>query len=149
MLLWLGWIGFNGGSAIDFNDQVPGIVLNTIMAGVAGMMMASFLSFLVYRYIKVELLMNGSIAGLVAITASCFAVSTPSALVIGAIGGAIMVVAARALEHLRIDDAVDAIAVHGGAGVWGTLAVGLFGKTDLLEDIWKYGEGKKGSDQSP
>ncbi len=132
MLLWFGWIGFNGGSTLDFNDQVPGIILNTLLAGVAGMLVAGALSFAMYRHLEVELLMNGSIAGLVAITASCFAVSTEAAFGIGAGGGVVMVLMARGLEARRVDDAVDAIAVHGGAGMWGTLAVGLFGQLDRL-----------------
>jgi ammonium transporter len=132
MLLWFGWIGFNGGSTLDFNDQVAGIILNTIVSGVAGMLIAGLLSLIVYKHTEVEALLNGSIAGLVAITASCHAVSTPIAFVIGAIGGVVMVLVSRILERWRIDDAVDAIAVHGGAGAWGTLAVGLFGRMDLL-----------------
>ncbi len=132
MLLWFGWIGFNGGSTLDFNDQVAGIIMNTLVAGVAGMLLTGMLSLVIYRHIEVELLINGSIAGLVAITAPCFAVSTPIAFVIGAVGGMVMLIVARTLEYYRIDDAVDAIAVHGGAGAWGTLAVGLMGELDLL-----------------
>jgi len=132
MLLWFGWIGFNGGSTLNFNEQVAGIILNTIIAGAAGMLMSGLVSLLRYKHIEVELLMNGSIAGLVAITASCHAVSTLHAFLIGAMGGVVMMLVSRGLEHLRIDDAVDAIAVHGGAGAWGTLAVALFGQLDLL-----------------
>jgi ammonium transporter len=132
MLLWFGWIGFNGGSTLTFNEQVPGIILNTMVAGAAGMLMSGLVSLFRYQHLEVELLMNGSIAGLVAITASCHAVSTAHACLIGAIGGVVMLLVSRALERLRIDDAVDAIAVHGGAGAWGTLAVALFGQMDLL-----------------
>jgi ammonium transporter len=132
MLLWFGWIGFNGGSTLEFNDQVAGIILNTMISGASGMLMAGFLSLVLYKHIEVEPLMNGSVAGLVAITAPCFAVSTPIAFLIGAVGGAVMVAVSRILERYRIDDAVDAIAVHGGAGAWGTLSVGLFGQMDLL-----------------
>lgn len=132
MLLWFGWIGFNGGSTLTFNEQVAGIILNTLIAGAAGMLMSGLVSLLRYKHIEVELLMNGSIAGLVAITASCHAVSTAHACLIGAMGGVVMMLVSRGLEHLRIDDAVDAIAVHGGAGAWGTLAVALFGRLDLL-----------------
>lgn len=132
MLLWFGWIGFNGGSTLDFNDQVAGIILNTLVGGVFGMLTVGLLSGLLYKHVEVELLMNGSIAGLVAITAPCHAVSTPVASMIGAVGGIVMLAVARGLERCRIDDAVDAIAVHGGAGAWGTLAVGLFGQLDRL-----------------
>jgi len=132
MLLWFGWIGFNGGSTLNFTDQVAGIILNTLVAGAAGMIMAGVLSLIRYRHIEVELLMNGSIAGLVSITAACHAVSTAHAFLIGAIGGVLMLLVSRLMEHWRIDDAVDAVAVHGGAGAWGTLAVGFFGQLDLL-----------------
>lgn len=132
MLLWFGWIGFNGGSTLNFTDQVAGIILNTMVAGAAGMLMAGLLSLIRYRHIEVELLMNGSIAGLVSITAACHAVSTAHAFLIGAIGGILMLLVSRLMEHWRIDDAVDAVAVHGGAGAWGTLAVGFFGQLDLL-----------------
>ncbi len=80
----------------------------------------------------VELLVNGALAGLVAITAGCHAVSGVGALAIGAIGGLVMMVVEAILERFRIDDAVGAISVHLGAGAWGTLAVALFGKPELL-----------------
>jgi ammonium transporter len=132
MLLWFGWIGFNGGSALTFNDQVAGIILNTMIAGAAGMIATGLASWLRYHHVEVELLMNGSIAGLVAITAGCHAVSTAAAFVIGAIGSLVMFALVHLLERWRVDDAVDAVAVHGGAGAWGTVAVGLFGQMDLL-----------------
>lgn len=132
MLLWFGWIGFNGGSTLNLTEQVAGIILNTMVAGAAGMLTVGLLSLLLYRHVEVELLMNGSIAGLVAITASCHAVSTFHAFLIGAGGGIVMLLLSRLLEACRIDDAVDAVAVHGGAGAWGTLAVGFFGQMDLL-----------------
>ncbi|MGB3491581.1 MAG: ammonium transporter [Elainellaceae cyanobacterium] len=132
MLLWFGWIGFNGGSTLQFNSQVAGIIMNTMIAGASGMVVTGALTFLRYRHIEVELVMNGSIAGLVAITASCHAVSTSSAVLIGGMGGAVMLLMSRMLEKWRIDDAVDAVAVHGAAGAWGTLSVGLFGQMDLL-----------------
>lgn len=132
MLLWIGWLGFNGGSTLALNEQVPGIIVNTIIAGVAGMITASLLSWQQHGIPEVEVLINGSIAGLVAITASCHAVSTSLAFIIGAIGAAVMVLITIILHRLHIDDAVDAIAVHGGGGVWGTLAVALFGQPELL-----------------
>ncbi|MDA0673848.1 MAG: ammonium transporter, partial [Cyanobacteria bacterium] len=132
MLLWFGWIGFNGGSTLVFTDQVAGIILNTLMAGAAGMVTTGALSWLRYRHIEVELLMNGSIAGLVSITAGCHAVSTPMAFAIGSLSSLIMLAVIRLLERWRVDDAVDAVAVHGGAGAWGTLAVALFGQMDRL-----------------
>jgi ammonium transporter len=132
MLSWFGWIGFNGGSTLEFNSQVAGIILNTMIAGVAGMMVTGIFSLVQNQHVEVEHLINGSIAGLVAITASCHAVPTTIAFVIGGIGGIVMLGVVRILTYWHIDDAVDAIAVHGGAGAWGTLAVGLFGQGDIL-----------------
>lgn len=132
MLLWFGWLGFNGGSTLAFNDQVATILVNTVMAGVAGMMALTAITWWRTGIPEPESLINGSIAGLVSITASCHAVSTAAAVVIGLIGGIVAYSVIRLLEYYRLDDAVDAIAVHGGAGVWGTLAVALFGQRDLL-----------------
>ncbi|MEB3281638.1 MAG: ammonium transporter [Lyngbya sp.] len=132
MLLWFGWLGFNGGSTLAFNEQVPHIMANTVLAGAGGMSAAGLLSWGKRKAPQVETLINGTLAGLVAITASCHAVTTPIAVIIGVTGAAVMILAEILLENLRIDDAVGAVAVHGGAGVWGTLAVGLFGQPELL-----------------
>ena len=132
MLLWFGWLGFNGGSTLAFNHQVPHIMVNTTLAGAGGMISAGALSWGKRKAPEVETLINGTLAGLVAITASCHAVTTPIAVIIGATGAAVMMLTDILLEHWRIDDAVGAVAVHGGGGVWGTLAVGLFGQPELL-----------------
>ncbi|MFY7805206.1 MAG: ammonium transporter [Limnoraphis robusta] len=132
MLLWFGWLGFNGGSTLAFNDQVPHIMVNTTLAGAGGMISAGALSWGKRKAPEVETLINGTLAGLVAITASSHAVTTPIAVIIGATGAAVMMLTDILLEHWRIDDAVGAVAVHGGGGVWGTLAVGLFGQPELL-----------------
>ncbi len=130
LLLWVGWIGFNGGSNLAFNEEVPLIIVNTMMAGIAGMLGAATLSFLFKRVIEIETLLNGSLAGLVAITAGCHAVSTPVAVVIGLVGGWVMWQGTLLLEARQIDDAVGAVPVHLFSGIWGTLAVGLFGWPD-------------------
>jgi len=132
MLLWLGWLGFNGGSTLALNNYVPGTIANTVLAGVGGMMAAGAISWHQRRVPEVESLINGSIAGLVSITASCQVVTTPQAFAIGAVGAAVMMLVSYWLERWQIDDAVDAVAVHAGAGVWGTLAVALFGNLELL-----------------
>ncbi len=132
MLLWIGWLGFNGGSTLELNEQVPGIIVNTVLAGVAGMITAGIIGWQQHKIPEVEVLINGSLAGLVAITANCNVVNTGEAAIIGSIGAGVTMVVSYWLKRWRIDDAVDAIAVHGGAGVWGTLAVALFGKADLL-----------------
>ncbi|MCB1172813.1 MAG: ammonium transporter [Leptospiraceae bacterium] len=132
IILWFGWIGFNGGSTLALNAQVPGIVANTLLAGGAGLVAALIMSWLLLGYPEASVPLNGSLAGLVAITASCFAVTQWQALIIGSVAGVLVVPAEKLLERLQIDDAVGAIPVHLVAGIWGTLAVGLFGDPDIL-----------------
>lgn len=132
LLLWIGWIGFNGGSTFLADSSVPFILGNTMLAGSAGLLTALAIGWSLRGRPEVDLLMNGSLAGLVAITANCHAVSAPSAFLIGAIGAVVMLACTRLLEWLRIDDVVGAIPVHVGAGVWGTLAVALFADLDVL-----------------
>ncbi len=132
MLLWFGWFGFNAGSTLAFNDQVPLILLNTLMAGVAGLISAGGIRAIQTKNIEVEALINGCLAGLVAITACCHIVSTPIAVVVGGTGGAVMLLGEYWLDSWEIDDAIAAIPVHGFAGAWGTLCVALFGKAELL-----------------
>jgi ammonium transporter len=138
-LLWFGWLGFNGGSTLKFSDLVAPILLNTVIGGAGGMLTGTIWSYCRYRLLEMDFLINGSLAGLVAVNAGCFAVSTSSALLIGGIGGLVMVIANDLLEHYQIDDAVGAVPVHLGAGIWGTLAVALFGDPELLGtglNIW-------------
>ncbi|MEM9271960.1 MAG: ammonium transporter [Cyanobacteria bacterium P01_F01_bin.143] len=132
MLIWLGWLGFNAGSLLEFNNLIPLVLLNTILAGAAGMISAGCLSWHKFKTSKVELLINGSLAGLVSITAACNIVSPYIAVVIGFVGGAISILTSYLLESWQIDDAVDAIPVHLGAGIWGTMAVALYGSPELL-----------------
>ncbi|MGD1809231.1 ammonium transporter [Dapis sp. BLCC M126] len=132
MLIWFGWFGFNGGSTLALNGQVAGIIVNTVLASVAGMMTALGIGWYIRGIPGVELLINGTLAGLVAITAACHAVTAFSAIVIGIVGGVVSILVEQALEKIRVDDAVGAIPVHLGAGIWGTLAVALFGKAEVL-----------------
>ncbi len=132
-LLWFGWIGFNGGSAFQDMNAVPTILINTVMAGGAGMLMGLGLSLAHHRQVKVEAVINGSLTGLVSITAGCHAVSTPLAVVIGAVGAAIAQLLSNQLVRWELDDAVDAIPVHLGGGIWGTLAVALYGRPEILQ----------------
>lgn len=132
LLLWVGWIGFNGGSTFAFNEKVPHIILHTIVSGAGGMICGMILSHFQHKRIEVEELINGSLAGLVGVTASCHLVSTPMALIIGITSAGVTNLVSFSLKRWGIDDAVDAIAVHGGAGLWGTICVGLFGDLELL-----------------
>ncbi|MEM6591147.1 MAG: ammonium transporter [Cyanobacteria bacterium P01_C01_bin.73] len=132
LLLWMGWFGFNGGSVLAFNNQVPGIIVNTVLAGAAGLVTPIALYMPQHKQVPVSAVMNGSLAGLVAITANCHVVTAPVAIVIGAVGSAVMMLAERWLAKLRIDDVVGAIPVHLAAGIWGTLAVALFGNLELI-----------------
>lgn len=132
MLLWFGWFGFNGGSTLAVNDAVPIILVNTTLAASAGMVGCLALGWAVQKVPDVSFIINGSLGGLVAITAGCHAVTFPQALFIGAVGGAVALGAQLLLDALKIDDAVGAIPVHLAAGIWGTLAVGIFGDPALL-----------------
>ena len=133
MLLWFGWFGFNGGSNLVFNADVANVMANTLIAGVAGVMYPLVLLSLRRKPVLIRPLMNGALAGLVAVTAGCHAYSSVDALLIGAAGSAVMMVAEHVLERCRIDDVVGAIPVHLAAGIWGTLAVGLFGNLERLD----------------
>ncbi|MEO0409154.1 MAG: ammonium transporter, partial [Cyanobacteria bacterium P01_A01_bin.135] len=132
LLLWLGWFGFNGGSVLALTDAVPGIIVNTLLAGAAGLVFPMIFDLLRQRRVSVQAVMNGALAGLVAITANCHAVSAGAAILIGSIGSLCMVLTAQLLERHRIDDVVGAIPVHLSAGIWGTVAVGIFGDRALL-----------------
>ncbi len=132
LLLWIGWFGFNGGSTLAMNEQVPKIVLNTMLGGAAGLMAMLAAALIIWRRVEVDMITNGALAGLVAVTANCFAISSRDALIIGAVGGIVMLGTHKFLERLRLDDAVGAIPVHLAAGIWGTLAVALFGDPAIL-----------------
>ena len=132
LLLWVGWFGFNGGSTLALNDQVAGIITNTFLAGASGVMVTLTVGWIIRKQADAELVIFGSIAGLVSITASAHAVSAASALAIGGIGGIVMLGVDYLMDYLHIDDAVGAIPVHLGAGIWGTLAVAIFGREEIL-----------------
>jgi len=127
MLLWFGWFGFNGGSTLAMSADVPSVLINTTLGGCAGGVAGLIASRLMFSLPRVEDFLNGTLAGLVAITANCNNTSALAAIVIGGIGAVIALLAGEWLERLRIDDAVGAVPAHLGAGIWGTLAVALFG----------------------
>ncbi|MFO7758607.1 MAG: ammonium transporter [Roseovarius sp.] len=132
LLLWFGWIGFNGGSMLGLNDRVPAVLLNTFMSGAMGVVAAMGLSWAVIGKPSVFYGMNGALGGLVAVTGGCDIFTVREALAVGAVGGAIVFYGDRWLERVRVDDAVGAVPVHLFCGLWGLLAVALFG-ADVLE----------------
>ncbi len=132
-ILWVGWFGFNGGSTLTINDQIPKILINTILSGLMGGLSVLFLSWKILGRPKAELILNGVLTGLVGITASCHMVTYLSASIIGAIAGAVSVGVTSILERYEIDDVVGAFPVHTGGGVWGTLAVALFGNPEQFK----------------
>ncbi len=132
MLLWFGWFGFNGGSNLRFDASVSSIIANTLMAGAVGLVVPVAMASFQNRKVDVATTMNGSLAALVAVTAGCHALSSVNALLVGAVGSLLMMKATHLLEAWKVDDVVGAIPVHLVAGIWGTLAVGLFGELDRL-----------------
>jgi Amt family ammonium transporter len=128
IILWFGWYGFNPGStlsAMDFTGMGR-VATNTTLAACAGGMAA--ILFVYPRSKKWDLGMacNGLLGGLVAITCPCYWVNTTGAVIIGAVAGIVVPLGVDLLEHWRIDDPIGAVAVHGFAGIWGTLSLGLF-----------------------
>jgi len=132
LLLWFGWFGFNGGSTLRLDASLPLILLNTNLAGAAGGIAGLALSWMTDRRADVGAVVNGAIAGLVAITAGCHALEPWAAVLVGLIGGVVAAAGERLLERIRVDDVVGAVPVHAFAGVWGTLAVALFGDLEAL-----------------
>ena len=132
LFLFIGWLGFNGGSTLAWNDQVGLMLVNTILAATAGAVSSGALAFGVTNRLDAGQFMNGCLGGLVAITAGANLYSSSLAILIGLVGGMVVVAAEEILNHFRVDDAVGAIPVHLGAGIWGTLAVGLYGDLELI-----------------
>lgn len=132
LLLFFGWFGFNGGSTLAFTEAVPAIMAHTALAAAAGILAGILIGWKLHGYCEVMYALNGAVAGLVSITACAHVVSGLDAIVIGAIGSVIMVIANEWLLARRIDDAVSAIPAHLAAGAWGTLCVALFGDLSLI-----------------
>lgn len=133
LLLWFGWFGFNGGSTLGLTERVPMIIVNTFLAGAAGGLSGILMGYIANRkVISVDLIFNGSLAGLVSVTASANVISPLSAVLIGLIAGPVFFSLHRLLLRFRIDDAIDAVPVHLGGGIWGTIAVAIFADYDTL-----------------
>ena len=130
LILWLGWFGFNGGSVLSADPRLTSLVLTTTsIAAAAGGLAAAGFVHVVYKNFDLTMFMNGILGGLVSITAGADLMGITDAILIGAIGGVIVVLAVSLLDKLKLDDPVGAVAVHLGTGMWGTLAVGLFGSS--------------------
>ena len=130
-ILWLGWFGFNPGSQVAASgmenaNAIALIAVNTNLAAAAGSLLGMLLSWMKLGKPNIGMTLNGALAGLVAITAGCASVTPLAAIAIGAIGSVAMYAGVTLLWKLRIDDPVGAVSVHGVAGIWGVLAVGLF-----------------------
>ncbi|MBK0379055.1 ammonium transporter [Mucilaginibacter segetis] len=136
-ILWFGWYGFNPGSTLTAISGVSHIAVTTTLAAAAGAIGALITSWIKFKKPDLSMTLNGTLAGLVAITAPCASVSTGSAVIIGLIGGILVFFSCLFFERtLRIDDPVGAVSVHGVCGAWGTLAVGLFGQRAIDIQYW-------------
>ena len=127
-ILWLGWFGFNGGSVLSADPELTSLTLvTTSLAAAAGGVAAAFFSNLLYKNFDLTMFMNGVLGGLVGITAGADQMSPTDAILIGLIAGVVVVLGIALIDKLKLDDPVGAVAVHLICGIWGTLAVGIFG----------------------
>jgi len=133
LILWFAWFGFNPGSTLSVGDgsKIAHVAVTTNLSAVAGALAAMFYAWKKFGQPDLTMTMNGALAGLVGITAPCAFVSPKEAMIIGAIAGIIVVEGTVLLDRVHVDDPVGAVPVHLMNGVWGTLAVGLFGHKSL------------------
>jgi Amt family ammonium transporter len=135
-LLWLGWFGFNGGSVLSADAGSTSLVLvTTCLAAAAGGLSAFLVSLFKYKQYDLSMFLNGILGGLVGITAGADLMSVTDSILIGAIAGALIVLGVALIDKLKLDDPVGAIAVHLICGIWGTLAVGIFGSKAGLDQL--------------
>ena len=132
LILWFGWFGFNGGSNGAMDDTVPLILINTFLAASFGLITSLVISFALFKKPDPFYVILGPLAGLVSITAACNSVNSLLAILIGIIGTIIAIIVHEFLNKKEIDDVVGAVPVHLAAGVWGTLAVGIFSNLEIL-----------------
>jgi len=134
--LWFGWFGFNGGSVLSADPSAVSLVfVTTSIAAAAGAVGAFFVSFLMFKTHDLSMVLNGVLGGLVGITAGADLMGPTSALLIGLIAGAIIPVSVVFFDKRKLDDPVGATSVHLVCGVWGTLAVGIFGSKAGLDQL--------------
>ena len=127
-LLWLGWFGFNGGSVLSADPGIVSFVLvTTSLAACAGALGGFLTGYVVFKRLDLGMVLNGILAGLVGITAGADVISPGWAILVGFIAGILVVLSAITLDKFKLDDCVGAVSVHLTCGIWGTLAVGIFG----------------------
>ena len=132
-LLWLGWFGFNGGSVLSADPALTSLTLvTTSLAAAAGGLASMFTSWFTSKKPDLSMSLNGILAGLVGITAGADSVTVEGALAIGVIAGIIVVFSVMFFDRIKLDDPVGAISVHLVCGIWGTLAVGIFGTNEAF-----------------
>nr|MBA2546365.1 ammonium transporter [Solirubrobacterales bacterium] len=140
VILWFGWFGFNAGSTLgvvsgDRLGYFAYVALTTNLGAASGALGGVLVSWLVIKKPDLSMTLNGVVAALVAVTAACGFVAPWAAMLIGFVAGGIAVVGVLAVERARVDDPIGAVAVHGMAGVWGTLATGIFAVPALAENL--------------
>ena len=129
LILWLGWFGFNGGSVLSADPTLTSLTLvTTCLAAAAGGVTSAISANILYKKYDLTMFMNGILGGLVGITAGADQMTPTDAILIGFFAGIIIVAGISLIDKLKLDDPVGAVAVHLICGIWGTLAVGIFGK---------------------
>ena len=135
-ILWLGWFGFNGGSVLSADPALTSLVLvTTCLAAAAGGVSAFVTSTLLYKNFDVTMFLNGILGGLVGITAGADLMSPLESIAIGIIAGVLIVLGVAFIDKLKLDDPVGAVTVHLICGIWGTLAVGIFGDLAGIDQL--------------
>lgn len=137
LILWLGWFGFNPGSTMSAGNgaAISHVIVNTNIAAATGALGAMITAWLLLKKPDLSMILNGCLAGLVAITAPCAFISIPSGALVGFIGGVLVVLAVVFFDKVKLDDPVGALSVHLVNGIWGTLALGLFYNNQIATDI--------------
>ncbi|CAM1355423.1 ammonium transporter [Tenacibaculum halocynthiae] len=136
LILWFGWFGFNGGSVLSADPTKTSLTLvTTCLAAASGGVFSFISSSIIYKNYDLTMFLNGILGGLVGITAGADLMSPTNAIIIGAIAGILVVLAVALIDTCKLDDPVGAIAVHLFCGIWGTLAVGIFGDLASLNQF--------------
>lgn len=136
-LLWFGWFGFNGGSVLSANPVAVSLVfVTTALAAAAGAIGAFFASYFLFKTHDLSMVLNGILGGLVGITAGADQMGPTAAILIGFIAGVIIPFSVSFFDKIKIDDPVGATSVHLVCGIWGTLAVGIFGNMASMKQLW-------------